>query len=626
MMINGLDILAEYQEQAAYGKFIDWTALKADPLNFRFIWIKCSEGGEDAAYIEGAARCVRGARSVNFEAVNPYHYYLHLWYGQIMSATYQANAFYRSAQASGFGKCRPMTDLEDPQIKAPCTFTDTEGANRAVAFARNLSKNLKAYHEAIAALFGVKPDIYTGKWWLDYWVPLLIKNGYGVEVAWMNDYRFILADYNGGLDYPDYIPRDHVIAWQKTSSPVPPVQGIPTGRVVPGDALDIDQWLLGEPEFLEWAKGEQPMATRAYLIPPETCARILTLTQEDARSTVAPKDWGVTAVIIRAGASTGPGTWTVAVDLAWDPHQKAAQADAVPNVLWFELDPAWYRWNNVDEGMVTDRSGHPDRQPVLQQILRCWYGDPTATWEQMKSAPAANWRKISGILLSQFNTVYQGQDVGDLWFTLSIADIFDQLRALMDGLQIPTVPLVLQISPELLQKYPRLLAWVTARSKWLYLDYGGKTMWTLSVGHNDFNTLAECWPWTWYNIDPATYSWFVPDGMNGRIIIHETTKDRLYTPAFLVSGGVPENVKDHRPLRLSLSPLLPEDLMKILIPIVTTPTDDGTDVAALKARVVNLESQMGQLQTQLLAARTLLENFINHPENYIALIAKQGNG
>lgn len=365
-------------------------------------------------------------------------------------------------------------------------------------------------------------------------------------------------------------------------------------NIIKGSVEEIKAWTRKE---------EEPtMATRAYLIPPETCARAITITQEDARFGItgfSMKDLAVTTAIIRAGYSTSPGSWKETVDLAWIPHASGAIADKVPVTMWYELDPAWYRWNNVDENMVKDRSGHPDRQPVLLQILRCWYGDPAATWDQMKGAPAANWRAISAMMLSQFNTVYQSQDVGDFWFTLSISDIFDQLHALMEGAQIPTVPLILQISPALLIKYAGLLAWVTARAKWLYLAYGDTAynkgaVWTLDTGHTDIPSLAECWPWTWFNIDPAKYVWFEPEGMHGRILFHETTKDRMYTPIFQTSGGVA-----NRPVRLSLSPMLPEDLMKILIPSVTVPGDPT--IEELKARIAELEALNTLLSAQHVA-------------------------
>jgi GH25 family lysozyme M1 (1,4-beta-N-acetylmuramidase) len=279
-MIIGLDINAFYQEQEQFGRFIDWRALKADPLNFRFIWIKAGEGTDDIGYVAGAARCVTGAKSVAFEAINPYHYYLfqlfdvstNTWY--VLPAVDQAQAFYNAASVAGFSLAHPMTDIEDPLIDQFLRWTDTASANRAIAFARKLNAHLRAYHQAITDVFGVRPDIYTGKWWLDKFCLLLILNGYRSDLDWMKDYKFVLADYDGTLNIPDYISTEQVIAWQETSSPVPDVKGIPTGRVRQGDALDIDRWMQSEEKFLEWC---------GKVVVPPVPAPGLTLESLDAR-------------------------------------------------------------------------------------------------------------------------------------------------------------------------------------------------------------------------------------------------------------------------------------------------------------------------------------------------------
>lgn len=272
-MIKGLDINPFYQEQAEYNRLINWPALKADPLGFRFIWIKVGEGTDDIGYVAGAARCVIGAKGVSFEAINPYHYYLYqlfdttknIWY--VLSASDQAQAFYNAAKAAGFSLIHPMTDIEDPLIDQFLRWTDTASANKAIAFARKLNAHLRSYHQAITDLFKVRPDIYTGKWWLDKFCPLLILNGFGTELGWMKDYKFILADYDGALNIPDYISTEQVIAWQETSSPAPDVKGIPTGRVRPGDALDIDRWMQSEEAFLIWCG---KVTVPPVVIPPAT--------------------------------------------------------------------------------------------------------------------------------------------------------------------------------------------------------------------------------------------------------------------------------------------------------------------------------------------------------------------
>lgn len=272
MSIFGLDI-SGYQEYD--WKFIDWPALKADPLNFRFIWIKCQEGSllpaDAGSYpLDVVKRQVAGAKSVGFEAINLYHFYWYqlqqnvggVWKWVPLDPKAQARAFYETYLLSGCEIRHPMTDIEDPLVGQFLTWYDTPTANAALAFARKLNASLQDYHAEIYRLFGVRPDIYTGKWWLDPWNKIMRSNGYDSELAWMDDHRWILADYDGELSVPSYIPLDNVIAWQRTSTPVPPVQGIPTGHVVPGDALDIDRWMLSDAEFQAWAQGgETPPVT-----------------------------------------------------------------------------------------------------------------------------------------------------------------------------------------------------------------------------------------------------------------------------------------------------------------------------------------------------------------------------
>jgi hypothetical protein len=343
------------------------------------------------------------------------------------------------------------------------------------------------------------------------------------------------------------------------------------------------------------------------LVKPELRSRWITLTEADARSTVALKDLGGN-LIIRAGGSDGIG-FTDYQDKAWDNRQSTAEVDGIPTTMWFALDPAWYRANNVDEGMITDRSGDPSRQPVLLRFLRCLFKSSLASWDTMKAAPPSMWRNVQAYMFSQYNTMYKGADIGDFWFTLSIRDIIDQVKVLMAKGIIPTRPIILQSSMDLFQKYQDNLApWLaykpattndaTARSSWLYLAYGGPVTWTLyGKQYSFYNTIAECWPFTWINL-PASYSWgYVPPDYEKRIIFHEVSGDRLYTPAFTDTPIPPATVGKARPLILTLANDTDAVIQALLAGTLIQPPPG--DLAALTARVNTLADSVTNLTTRL---------------------------
>jgi len=401
--------------------------------------------------------------------------------------------------------------------------------------------------------------------------------------------------------------------WQYSSTMITPAQYARYDWNVFNGTLD---------EMKRWCKKEITSMGNAYSMDPSLCARVITVTSADARSTVAPKGLGVNAMIIRAGGSNGPGM-TVFQDVAWDARQKAAEADGVPVVLWFELDPGWYPANDVDSGMVNDRSGQPDRQPVLLQLLRCLCKDPATSWAAMSAPGFDGWRNVQALMVGQFKDQYLGLEVGDFWFALSIKDIIDQIKVLMDKGTIPALPIILQTSPSLLAKYQEHLGtWLAykpattndspARSSWLWLAYGGKEVWTLAESHSDFPTIADCWPWTYYNIKQATYLWkYVPDGYE--ILFHETTQNRLYTPAYTDSAG------NARPATLSLSPRLTAAQLAEVLKMEVTPGGGGgggtetppVDLSALLARLdtvdANAEANRRIVMQELLSLRARVD-------------------
>jgi hypothetical protein len=324
------------------------------------------------------------------------------------------------------------------------------------------------------------------------------------------------------------------------------------------------------------------------------------VTSADARSTVAPKDLGA-SLIIRAGGSDG-ANFTTYQDTGWDQRQKSAAADGVKAVMWFALDPAWYRANEVDEAMVNDRSGHPDRNPVLLQFLRCLHTNPSATWEMMQISQPADWRPVQAVMFSQFNNLYKGADVGEVWFALSITDIVNQVKSLMDGGKIPSLRIVLQLAPEMMAKYQAQLAtWLAyaERKTWLRLALAGKSVWTLYEGHNEIPTLGECWPWAVGNISAdgiirslAGMVAYIPDGYH--VVLHEVSDNRMFTPIFTDSLG------NWRAARLSLAPVAPEEWLG-------KTNDPDPDLAALVAKMAALETRVVYLENHAPVIHATLE-------------------
>lgn len=475
MTINGLDIFADYQEQAQYGKLINWQLLKSDPLNFRFIWIKCSEGTEWKSYVVGAARCVRGAKSVQFEAINPYHFYLFQWCDgagvwHVMSAVDQANAFHSAAVAAGFLTVHPMVDLEDPLIEQFLAWTDTASANRAIAFARALARHIKAYLEAVTQEFGVKPDCYSGWWWLRYWVPLLVNNGYTSEVAFLNDYKWILADYDGELNYPPMvIEQKNVIAWQRTSTPVPPVKGIPTGHVVPGDALDIDQWMQTEQAYQDWKGGITPPATGAIMTYKQTVkqadrGRFVWLSSDDKQVDIAGVCAGADAALLRM-VSQATGDMTVLKDAAFgvwcDRMTKPALGvvELDQNLFWNkEIDLNQFQ-NPAVRNLWTNET--------VRAILEQWHVAqiPQAEWDarRLQITAGEGWHPINGLVLLMTTVLAKGSKIEGKWQQAIVDDVVNLLTTLMEGGYIPTVKIYLLASWDWYRAYASDTGWTPAQ-------------------------------------------------------------------------------------------------------------------------------------------------------------------
>jgi GH25 family lysozyme M1 (1,4-beta-N-acetylmuramidase) len=601
--IMGIDINPFYQEQAQYKRFIDWRALKDDPLGLRFIWIKVSEGTDGEGYVEGAARCRAGAQSVKFEAVNPYHYYLYQWCDwssgaavwRVISAGEQARAFYGAAQAAGFVGGHPMEDWEDPLIDAFVRWSDTESINKAIAFARKLNAHLRAYHQEIERLFGGRSDIYSGKWWLDKWVPLLIGNGYAAEVAWLKECYWILADYDGTLNIPDYIPAEHVIAWQETSSPVPPVQGIPTGRVVPGDALDIDRWMLSDEEFLIWSgqKGGSTTMANTYntQVPQMQRAKVLTLNGDQAIK-VGPAELGIDAVILPMG---GMDRWdgshqVVYAESTFKARLAQFAAAKVPVMGKFALDASlWLK----EQHTASEVEGQTLRDNfILKVLIDQWHNGPW-TWDSVLSKKG-QWLPIGALILQMTETAGFNGEAPEDWQARTFVHMANHIRYLMENGCAPNVPVILYTGPWWLRAYPNRMAQeIYNRRGWLYLQLGE---WIL-LSTSTFATLADI-----FAFRPSdTYKFsFYPDVFFERILMHEYTGEAQRVKTITDAAGNPAAVNlslwcdTAAQLRAFLGSVdLPPVVVvpPVVVPPVTTQAtldDVMTELKALRARVESI--------------------------------------
>jgi hypothetical protein len=602
-MIRLLDINLFYQEQAQYNRFINWRELKDDPLNFRGIWIKVSEGTDGESYVEGASRCRVGAQSVGFEVVFPYHYYLYqyadwssgaaVW--RVISAKDQANAFFVAAVASGFYDGHPMMDWEDPLIRQFLQWSDTASINKAIQFARKLNAHLKSYTYFIRDLFGVLPDAYSGGWWLDLWVPLLINNGYAAEVEWLKELYYILADYDGTLNIPDYIPIDHVIAWQETSSPKPPVKGIPTGRVVPGDALDIDRWMRSDDEFLIWSgqKEQQTMTTLYKTDKPQTTRAKVFEYRADQKYLYDVRDMGIDAVILPMAG----------MDLWQDGHKKLYSvasfkgrfsqfaAAGIPVIGRVALDGGYWLKEGHTDVEVKSQTALPEMtEPqkviairnnlVLSKVFDAWV-DGNWTWDMVFSKQV-KWLDIKAIELGMVETEGYGTSIiSDLWQTLTFNHVATCLNYLKLRGYIPNIPVILYTGPWFMGPLTNDFRIMLANAKtWLYLHLG---QWTLTSTAT-FNNLGEL-----FAFRPAETFKFseAPDGYTERIWFHEYT-------------GYTQSVTDLGKVSLSLFQSDKADL-DILLGAVIPPIEPPVDptIAELQAKIKVMEAEYQDALTKI---------------------------
>jgi hypothetical protein len=640
-MIHGLDINAFYQEQSQYNRLIDWKALKADPLGFRFIWIKVSEGIDGTNYVEGATRCRIGAQSVNFEAILPYHYYLYQWCDwssgagiwRVISAKDQADAFFKASLSSMiFPILHPMMDWEDPLIDEFLQWSDTDSINKAISFARKLNAHLKSYTYAIRDLFGVLPDAYTGKWWLDKWVPLLINNGYVAEVEWFKELYYILADYDGTLNIPSYIPADRVIAWQETSTPKVPVQGIPTGRTVPGDALDIDLWMRTDEQFEIWSgqKTEAQLTTLYKTDKPQASRAVSFYLPSTAKLAVTPADLKIDSIILPMGGME-----------RWDGSHKVLYTEAsfpgrftqfnsagIPVIGRFNLDAGY--WLKEQHTAIEVNNQYPDgvadmtdaqkiqairNNLVLPKLFDAWTTGGW-TWDSI-FAKSTKFNDIKMLELGMVETEgWNGATVSDYWQTITFNHVAKSLNWLKLKGYLPNIPVALYSGPWWLQPLQADFATMLASAKtWLYLHMG---QWTLTSTAT-FDTLAAIYAFR--PVDTFNFS-YVPAGYSQRILFHEYTDQAQKCKQITDASGTPVTVS------LSLYQSDAADEATFLgTPTTGLPPVDPT-IAEIAAKVETLISKVSALEMDVMNLQKSINSQAStlaaHEQSITALIASVG--
>lgn len=269
MAINLMDV-SNYQ-QYRYGVItpanllpVDWAKMKAeDPRHFAAVWCKCGEYGSGYAS-EDYIRQAKGAEEVGMSA-GPYYYWR---YG--VAAKAQAQEFFD--QSRGYpGKLPPLMDIEDANAltglsAAPGTWAAKQYRAEQVFLA------IDSFAREVELVFGQRPVIYTGAWWWNSFVNILMTPGGGAA----QDARYqAMAQHFSTYDcyaaaYTDLFstmaPTDpayynyhcrflHEICWQYTSTPKPPVAGVGVFDrfSVAGGAVDCGIWLGDVATFNKWA-------------------------------------------------------------------------------------------------------------------------------------------------------------------------------------------------------------------------------------------------------------------------------------------------------------------------------------------------------------------------------------
>jgi len=235
--VHGLDFYSYTEIVAAALKLIDWQRVKTDPRGWRFAYIKCGEGWWEGYDKFTFNRQYRQAKDAGL-LVGAYHYW-HLEYDPIKQARY----FYDRCKDLSLD-LPPAIDIEDQDYKRPVIPVTNADYVSNYALMKKIVTHLHAYITEITRLFGRKPVIYTGAWWINW----LIKtaNWYKVDVTFLTSLDLWVASYTQ-MPYMPLGWKDYKI-WQYSS----------TNADIPGwPSRNADQNVFNgsEQDLLDWCGG-----------------------------------------------------------------------------------------------------------------------------------------------------------------------------------------------------------------------------------------------------------------------------------------------------------------------------------------------------------------------------------
>jgi lysozyme len=166
MRATGIDV-------SAWNNVTDWQAVKTDPQNLTFVFIKSSEG---MGYKANYKPQWDGAGSIGLLR-SCYHYH----HGEVNGA---AQADYFMAWATK-GELPPVIDFEDAD-----TLRTSEISGAA------MFENLRVCAKRIESVWKIKPILYSGFWFI--WQCMQESPEY--DARWMAEYPLWIAHYTGNPD------------------------------------------------------------------------------------------------------------------------------------------------------------------------------------------------------------------------------------------------------------------------------------------------------------------------------------------------------------------------------------------------------------------------------------------
>jgi len=339
-------------------------------------------------------------------------------------------------------------------------------------------------------------------------------------------------------------------------------------------------------EWIAYTKGEtMPASIYNQLVSQKERAKVLTL-EGYQKITVAPGELGIDAVILPMGSmhNWDGSHWKVKTESTFAGRFAQFAAANIPVLGRFDLDAGSLL---AEQHTAPEFEGRAIRDNwILPYLLNAWHVGAW-TWESVLGKQG-KWRGVSAIIVRMTETAGYpaGAQVGGDWQKRIFDYVVYHLKYLMDNSMAPNVPIVLYTGMWWLNLYPQFMGVELQNDKtWLYLHLG---QW-LNASTATFNRLADI-----FAFGPADTFKFssYPDGYFERILMHEFTGERQKVSCITDADGVPT------PVNLSLWNDTPAAMRAALkfTPGTEPPPVDG-EIAALKARIAELEKQVGEWVT-----------------------------